>query len=144
MSDTREESSGNGAGFEDIHTDQAPTDLPVLSHSVSHASHTHPPHGHEKPRIIDEEAETVSTTSSAEEEAVKYPEGGREAWSVVFGSLVSLTASFGIMNSIGTLHAHLVSHQLSGYSEGKIGWIFGMYSFLSFFGGIVIGKYLPR
>lgn len=43
------------------------------------------------------------------------------------------------MNTIGTVQAHLVTDQLSEYSADTIGWIFGLYSFISFFGGIQIG-----
>ncbi|KAI5859086.1 major facilitator superfamily domain-containing protein [Tricharina praecox] len=123
------------AGDDDVGTTQAPTDLPVLSHSLSHTSATRPhpsaEHDPEKP----------SSASSDDDEGpeVEYPEGGRGAWTVVFGSCISMIASFGVMNTIGTLHAHLSEHQLSGHSTGEIGWIFGMYSFLSFFGGIQIG-----
>lgn len=35
--------------------------------------------------------------------------------------------------------AYLSTHQLSGYNESTIGWIFSVYVFLSFFCGIQIG-----
>jgi MFS family permease len=68
-----------------------------------------------------------------------YPEGGLEAWLCVFGSFCGLMVALGMMNSIGTYQAYLSSHQLSSQTESAIGWIFGIYAFLSFFCGIQIG-----
>jgi MFS family permease len=68
-----------------------------------------------------------------------YPEGGTEAWLVVFGSFLGLFGSLGLVNTIGTFQAYIESHQLKEYSSGSIGWIFGMYAFLTFFCGVQIG-----
>jgi MFS family permease len=68
-----------------------------------------------------------------------YPEGGLEAWLVVFGSFMGLFASLGLVNTIGTFQAYLQDHQLKEYSPGNVGWIFGVYSFLTFFCGVQIG-----
>jgi hypothetical protein len=68
-----------------------------------------------------------------------YPEGGREAWLVVFGSFAGMMASFGFMATIGVFQEYLTSHQLEKYSESTVGWIFSVYVFLSFFGGLQVG-----
>lgn len=68
-----------------------------------------------------------------------YPEGGLESWLVVFGSFMALFGSLGLMNTIGTFQAYLSTHQLKDYSEGSIGWIFGVYAFLTFFCGVQVG-----
>ena len=77
-----------------------------------------------------------------------YPEGGLRAWLVVLGSFAGMTACFGMMNTIGTFEAYISTHQLEGYSPSAIGWIFGIYVFLAFFSGILIGPifdaYGPR
>ncbi|KAL3422498.1 riboflavin transporter [Phlyctema vagabunda] len=77
-----------------------------------------------------------------------YPEGGRQAWAVVFGSWCSLFSALGIMNTMGSYEAYISKNQLIGYSPGDVGWIFSMYAFLTFGGGIIIGpafdKYGPR
>ncbi|CAJ2503448.1 Uu.00g108420.m01.CDS01 [Anthostomella pinea] len=77
-----------------------------------------------------------------------YPEGGLEAWLVVFGSWCGLTASLGLMNTIAIFQTYVSTHQLLGYSEGSVGWIFSVYTALCFFCGIYIGplfdKYGPR
>lgn len=82
-------------------------------------------------------------------EAVEtYPEGGREAWLVVLGSWLALLPSLGIMNTLATFQTYISTHQLLGMSEGSIGWIFSLYTFLAFFLGVYIGpifdKYGPR
>jgi hypothetical protein len=116
---------------------QTPTDLPVLSVSVKRTSqvlNTQTPLG------VNAETGRVKTTNTViEAEGGNYPEGGKEAWLVVFGSFISMVASFGVMNTLGTLHAHLSENKLAGHSEGEIGWIFGLYTFVSYFGGIQIG-----
>lgn len=68
-----------------------------------------------------------------------YPEGGLEAWLCVFGSFCGLMGALGMMNTIGTLQAYISTHQLESQTESAIGWIFGIYAFLSFFCGIQIG-----
>ncbi|KAK1446075.1 major facilitator superfamily transporter [Colletotrichum melonis] len=88
----------------------------------------------------------VASTTAGEEET--YPEGGLRAWSVVLGSWLALFSALGIMNSIAIFQTYVATHQLKGYSEGTIGWIFSVYTFLCFFGGIYIGpvfdQYGPR
>ena len=68
-----------------------------------------------------------------------YPEGGLQAYLCVFGSFCGLMAALGMMNTIGTYQSYLSTHQLKGISESSIGWIFGIYAFLSFFCGLQIG-----
>ena len=68
-----------------------------------------------------------------------YPEGGLRAWLVVYGAWSGMTASFGIMNTVGTFQAYFSTHQLANLEPATIGWIFSLYTFLSFFLGIQIG-----
>ncbi|KAL5050406.1 hypothetical protein BDW71DRAFT_125041 [Aspergillus fruticulosus] len=68
-----------------------------------------------------------------------YPEGGLEAWLVVLGSFLGLFASLGLVNTIGSFQAYLQTNQLKDYSSGSIAWIFGIYAFLTFFGGVQVG-----
>ncbi|KAL4927112.1 MCT family MFS transporter [Aspergillus undulatus] len=68
-----------------------------------------------------------------------YPEGGLEAWLVVLGSFLGLFASLGLVNTIGTFQAYLQNNQLRDYSSGSISWIFGIFAFLTFFGGVQVG-----
>lgn len=82
-----------------------------------------------------------SSSSINSSGGVDYPEGGRQAWAVVFGAFVSMMAGFGIMGTIGSVQAYLSENQLAHESQGKIGWIFGVYAFVSFFGGVLIGAF---
>ncbi|KAF2259804.1 MFS monocarboxylate transporter-like protein [Lojkania enalia] len=89
----------------------------------------------EKVSSTDEEAQSVMFTS----DEVSYPEGGLQAWLVVLGSFSGTVVAFGMMNTIGIFHQYISEHQLKDYNESTIGWIFGVYVFLSFFCGIQIG-----
>ncbi|KAK5678672.1 hypothetical protein LTS10_009116 [Elasticomyces elasticus] len=93
-------------------------------------------------QVIDstgEDVESGATSPVNEKVEAAYPEGGLQAWLVVFGSFSGMVAGFGYMNTIGIYQAYLTEHQLSEYSESTIGWIFSLYIFLSFFCGLQIG-----
>ncbi|KAJ5679294.1 oxalate/formate antiporter [Penicillium macrosclerotiorum] len=77
--------------------------------------------------------------SMGDVDRVEYPEGGLEAWSVVLGAWCAMVPSMGILNSLGIFHAWTSDHQLNGYSESNIGWIFGAYGFFLYFGGAQAG-----
>jgi len=77
-----------------------------------------------------------------------YPEGGLEAWLVVFGAWCGLLASLGLNNTLGTLQTYVATNQLSDYDEGTIGWIFSIFPAVALGCGVYIGpmfdKYEPR
>ena len=74
------------------------------------------------------------------EENEEYPEGGRDAWLVVFGAWCAMIPSMGLLNTIGVLQAWVWQHQLVEYTEFDIGWIFGLYGFFLYFAGAQVGK----
>lgn len=84
-----------------------------------------------------EDSETDHTTNAFD----AYPEGGWKAYSVLFGAWCALLPPSGLLNSIGTLQAHLLSNQLNEYTESEIGWIFSVFAFLFFFGGLQAGEF---
>lgn len=45
-------------------------------------------------------------------------------------------AAFGLMNTLGTFQAYLQTHQLAQYTEAEVGWIFGLYLFMSYCCGV--------
>ncbi|KAF2458321.1 major facilitator superfamily domain-containing protein [Lineolata rhizophorae] len=100
-----------------------------------------PPVGHR----LDHYTSSVPETSEGEH---TYPEGGLQAWLVVFGSFCGMTTAFGLINCIGPIQAYIMTHQLESYEESTVGWIFSVYIFLTFFCGIQIGPvfdtYGPR
>jgi MFS family permease len=81
---------------------------------------------------------------SATDDEFDYPEGGFRAYLVVFGAFSGMFSAFGFMNTIGTLQAYISTHQLSNYNESAVGWIFSLYIFLAFFGGIQVGPAFDR
>ncbi|KAF5138296.1 putative transporter MCH4 [Metarhizium anisopliae] len=92
------------------------------------------------------EKNTTQVSSASYEES--FPEGGMRAWLVVLGAWFALMSAMGLMNTIAIFQAYTLSHQLKGHSEGTVGWIFSLYTFLAFFCGVYIGpvfdKYGPR
>jgi len=111
---------------------------PTTSPATAAASHQLHDHEKEQPKDLDQD---LSSTSINDDEDVEYPEGGLRAWLVVLGSFAGMIASLGIMNTVGVFQAYLATHQLSDYDDSTISWIFSVYSFLSFFGGVQIGPY---
>ncbi|CAM6120748.1 unnamed protein product [Calypogeia fissa] len=85
---------------------------------------------------------------SEKDEFVTYPEGGVQAWLVVLGTWCAIFAALGTANSFGSFQSYFITHQLSKFSPGSVGWIFSMYAFLAFAGGIFVGpifdKYGPK
>ncbi|KAK7540343.1 putative monocarboxylate permease [Phyllosticta citricarpa] len=73
-----------------------------------------------------------------------FPDGGRRAWSVVLGSWCAMVAAFGLLNTMGVMHAWLSSHQLKDHSYAQTGWIFSTFTFLVYFGSIQIGPLFDR
>ena len=72
------------------------------------------------------------------------PDGGLRAWLTVLGSFFTTIATFGFINSVGILQAHLETHQLSNFSSSDIAWIPGFNIFLCLFLGVQIGPLFDR
>lgn len=72
-------------------------------------------------------------------EDLDFPEGGTRAWLVVFGSWAAMTGTFGLCNATGYLQAWLAENQLKHMSESNISWIWSIYLFLFFLGGVQVG-----
>ncbi|KAM0277224.1 hypothetical protein ACHAQH_005945 [Verticillium albo-atrum] len=66
------------------------------------------------------------------------------AWLCVAGSFLFLMPSFGMMQSVGVIQAYLQFNRLEDYSARDVGWITGMYTFLSLFLGIQVGPLMDR
>ncbi len=81
----------------------------------------------------------VLTDMEKIQDEFEYPEGGAAAWAVAAGSWCAMTAGLGIVNSTGVFEAYLSNTILSGSSTNAIGWIMGVYVFVSYFFGVQIG-----
>ncbi|THV02592.1 MFS general substrate transporter [Dendrothele bispora CBS 962.96] len=82
-----------------------------------------------------EKAESVHTLSGH-----SYPEGGLEAWLVVFGSFLSLFATWGIINSYGVFHDYYSNVLLAQSSSSTIALIGALQLFLLYGCGPVVGR----
>ena len=100
------------------------------------------------PSATEPAIEAQTSEDEEEDDDDSYPEGGLQAWLVVMGSWMALFSALGLMNTLATFQAYVSTHQLADHSEGHIGWIFSLYTFITFFGGIYIGpifdKHGPR
>lgn len=76
--------------------------------------------------------------------AESYPDGGLKAYGVVAGAWLALLPVSGLLNSSGVLQAYLYRHQLVNYSESQVSWIFSIFAFLFFFGGLPVGPLFDR
>ncbi|TLD11710.1 hypothetical protein PspLS_11796 [Pyricularia sp. CBS 133598] len=77
--------------------------------------------------------------SKKDVDGIDYPEGGLEAWLVVLGSWCAMTAGLGIVNSTGIFEAYVSNTVLSDTSTNAVGWLIGIYVFVSYFGSIQVG-----
>nr|QFR37100.1 MFS transporter [Cyberlindnera americana] len=68
-----------------------------------------------------------------------FPEGGLEANLVVIGAFSALLITFGMMNTVGVMQAYISEHILPDASASSIGWIFSVFFFFAFGGGIYAG-----
>ncbi|RAL05339.1 MFS general substrate transporter [Aspergillus ibericus CBS 121593] len=85
---------------------------------------------------------STSEETTEQEDTIDYPEGGLEAWLVVFGAWCAMVPALGMMNTIGTLHIWTSTHQLKDYPESSNGWIYGAYGFFLYFAGAQSGPIL--
>lgn len=68
-----------------------------------------------------------------------YPEGGLEAYLVMFGSFCGAITSLGMINSIGAVQAYVSNHQLMNLKATTVSWIFSIYLAICYSVGIIIG-----
>jgi MFS family permease len=91
--------------------------------------------------VVADQAARVVTTSEA-------PDGGLEAWSVVFGSWCAMFTSVGWNNAAGVFQTIYETDRLQNYSPSVIGWIISLQTFFMFISAPVTGKafdsYGPR
>lgn len=86
---------------------------------------------------VNEKSKLFTPNSSQDE--FTYPEGGKAAWTVAVGSWCSMTAGLGIVNSTGVFEAYMSNTVLASSSANAVGWIFGIYVFVSYFCSVQIG-----
>lgn len=67
------------------------------------------------------------------------PDGGREAWLVVIGSMIALFHTWGVVNSFGVFQTYYETELLSDSSSSDISWIGSLQAALLMMGGIFAG-----
>lgn len=66
------------------------------------------------------------------------PDGGVEAWLVVFGGWCALFCTFGLINCVGVFQQYYLAHPLSDYSSSDVSWITSVQIFFMVFCGVVV------
>ncbi|KAM0561449.1 hypothetical protein ACHAPJ_003330 [Fusarium lateritium] len=64
------------------------------------------------------------------------------AWICVLGAFLFLVPTFGFMNSLGTVQTYLSTNQLKDFTEDQVGWISGVFLFLSLILNVQVGPVL--
>lgn len=67
----------------------------------------------------------------SQEEEVEHPDGGARAWVVVFGTTLSMAATYGLMTGVGLFQVYWKENQLKDYSAINIAWIISVFGFLT-------------
>lgn len=77
-----------------------------------------------------------------------FPDGGLQAWLVVFGGWCALFATFGFVSCIGVFQEYYETGPLASYSTSTISWITATEVWAMIFFGLVFGRvfdvYGPR
>ncbi|CAK7562202.1 MAG: hypothetical protein SEPTF4163_000037 [Sporothrix epigloea] len=123
----------------------------VRTVSCNASEHRHPTPSCSKPSSSSGPTSPSSSSSSSSSRSVDntpphvtFPEGGLQAWLVVFGSFSTLVSVFGIINTASVFESWFATHQLAEYTASEIGWVFSLYLFLVFFVGIQVGPIFDR
>ncbi|KAI1339841.1 major facilitator superfamily domain-containing protein [Xylariaceae sp. FL0016] len=77
-----------------------------------------------------------------------FPDGGLEAWLVVFGGFLALFCSFGLINCVGVFLEYYVNGPLSAYGSSTVSWITSLQVFVLAGSNALMGRlydnYGPR
>lgn len=73
-----------------------------------------------------------------------FPDGGWEAYLVLFGSFCGLIADFGIPNTLGAIEAYVSKNQLSNESLTSVSWVFTMHLAVMYVGGGFFGDLFDK
>ncbi|GJC91276.1 major facilitator superfamily transporter [Colletotrichum higginsianum] len=70
-----------------------------------------------------------------------FPDGGIQAWTVVFGGWCALFCTFGLINCVGVFQAYYVQGPLSQYPSSTVAWITSLQVWTQTFMGVVFGRF---
>ncbi|KAM0245450.1 hypothetical protein ACHAP5_005406 [Fusarium lateritium] len=69
-----------------------------------------------------------------------FPDGGLEAWLVVFGGWCALFCTFGLINCVGVFQKYYVSGPLKDYDSSSVSWITSVETFFMVFCSALFGR----
>lgn len=84
--------------------------------------------------------EAAITPPDDSDEEGDYPDGGWQAWGVLFGCWWMNFFTFGNLNSFGAYQQYYVTHLLDDSSFGQVAWIGAFQIFSVFALGIIAGR----
>ena len=67
-----------------------------------------------------------------------FPDGGTEAWLVVFGGWCALFCTFGLVNCVGVFQEYYVHGPLQNYDASSVSWIMSTEVFMMVFCGTIV------
>ncbi|CAM1503813.1 Fc.00g014040.m01.CDS01 [Cosmosporella sp. VM-42] len=73
-----------------------------------------------------------------------FPDGGTEAWLVVFGGWCALFCTFGLVNCVGVFQKYYVGGPLKDYDSSAVSWILSVEVFFMVFCGTVFGRFFDN
>lgn len=72
-----------------------------------------------------------------------FPDGGREAWLVVFGASCALFCTFGLINCVGVFQEYYSNNVLTDYSQSTISWISSVQVWMMTFPAAIVSSPRP-
>lgn len=72
-----------------------------------------------------------------------FPDGGREAWLVVFGGSCALFCTFGLINCVGVFQEYYSNYLLKDYSPSAISWISSVQVWMMTFPAALVSPWPP-
>ncbi|KAI0876621.1 monocarboxylate permease-like protein [Hypoxylon argillaceum] len=74
----------------------------------------------------------------------EFPEGGKRAWGVAYGTSLAVFCTLGYVNSFGVFQTFYAQNQLKGQSPSRIAWIGSLQFYLIFSAGLLAGPLFDR
>lgn len=81
---------------------------------------------------------------SLEKNPEDFPDGGLNAYIVLFGCFCGLIADFGIPNSLGAIEAYVSNSQLSNVKQSTVSWVFSLHIGVMFFFVVFSGNLFDK
>jgi hypothetical protein len=69
-----------------------------------------------------------------------FPDGGWQAWLVVFGGWCALFCTFGLINCVGIFQEYYLRQPLREYSASTVSWILSIEVFVMTFSGAIVSS----